>query len=303
VSDTNAGDNEAQENLQVVNSSKGSPYDPQTFTFQVTNTDSQPQLIYLQEEGVPEAWNKTLSPTQQLLTPNATVFCELKIQPPEDAPVCGNYSIRVTAWTPRGDTLVQLGGATVRLGLRNRTLLTLETNVDDECRLDERLPQHACARITVKGCTNPPRPHEKITLRYKDPAGNPVYREVITDQFGCYEDFYAVVQGGNWETTTFYPGMRCTGPAVITLRTNVPLERIDDQDADGLGDESEVQGDADGDGIPNQLDSDSDNDGVIDSNERPGDVDRDGRDTVIDNDSDNDGIPDAGSVSTSAKRM
>jgi hypothetical protein len=51
-------------------------------------------------------------------------------------------------------------------------------------------------------------------------------------------------------------------------------------------------GDADGDGIPDYLDSDSDNDGIPDATEGRGDSDKDGLPNFIDLDSDNDGIPD-----------
>ncbi len=51
-------------------------------------------------------------------------------------------------------------------------------------------------------------------------------------------------------------------------------------------------GDADGDGIPDYLDSDSDNDGIPDASEGRRDSDKDGLPNFIDKDSDNDGIPD-----------
>ena len=51
-------------------------------------------------------------------------------------------------------------------------------------------------------------------------------------------------------------------------------------------------GDADGDGIPDYLDSDSDNDGIPDASEGRRDSDKDGFPNFIDKDSDNDGIPD-----------
>ena len=52
------------------------------------------------------------------------------------------------------------------------------------------------------------------------------------------------------------------------------------------------KGDADGDGIPDYLDSDSDNDGIPDASEGRRDSDKDGFPNFIDKDSDNDGIPD-----------
>lgn len=52
-------------------------------------------------------------------------------------------------------------------------------------------------------------------------------------------------------------------------------------------------GDADGDGIPDYLDSDSDNDGITDAIEGRKDSDNDGLPNFIDKDSDNDGLTDA----------
>jgi large repetitive protein len=45
-----------------------------------------------------------------------------------------------------------------------------------------------------------------------------------------------------------------------------------------------VQGDADGDGLPNHLGRDSDNDGIPDGKELRGDSDQDGLDEVVDPD-------------------
>jgi len=67
--------------------------------------------------------------------------------------------------------------------------------------IDPVEPPQQCAVITANGCTVPPRPDETIVLRYKDPAGNPVYHEVTKDEYGCYEDFYVSVEGGDWEAT------------------------------------------------------------------------------------------------------
>ncbi len=71
-----------------------------------------------------------------------------------------------------------------------------------------------------------------------------------------------------------------------------------DTDGDGITDDLEGSGDADGDGIPNAQDSDSDNDGIPDSTEaqpnpdQPVDTDGDGTPDYVDTDSDNDGIGD-----------
>ena len=65
-----------------------------------------------------------------------------------------------------------------------------------------------------------------------------------------------------------------------------------DRDNDGLPDDEEVPGDADGDGIENIDDPDSDDDGLLDGEDGTGDPDGDGLPNFADRDSDNDGFED-----------
>jgi hypothetical protein len=196
----------------------------------------------------------------------------LHVQPSDDAPVCTNHELRITAWTPRGDTLIPLGGTTVDLRLRKRTQVTVEPPTERECTqgqlralaIDPVHPPQRCRVITSKGCTKPPRPNAGVMVRYRDPARTPVYHAVTTDASGCFADFDVVVEGGTWAVTGFYPGDQCAGPAEDTREVRVLLTPTGDQDGDGVRDADEVQGDADGDGIPNHLDKDSDNDGIPD---------------------------------------
>ena len=66
-----------------------------------------------------------------------------------------------------------------------------------------------------------------------------------------------------------------------------------DSDNDGIPDIIEGLDDADGDGIPNSLDTDSDNDGIPDVVESAGDLDGDGISNYLDWDSDGDGVSDS----------
>lgn len=156
----------------------------------------------------------------------------------------------------------------------------------------EKEVQRGCRTIISNGCTNPPRPNTSITIRYRDPAGNPVYKQVMTNAAGCFNDSYVVTEGGNWEVQAEYPGTDCFETAVSTITFPVDIPQTGDTDGDGLPDDKEIDGDDDGDGIPNHLDTDSDEDGIIDGDELPGDFDNDGYDNTIDPDSDNDGILD-----------
>jgi carboxypeptidase D len=75
-------------------------------------------------------------------------------------------------------------------------------------------------------------------------------------------------------------------------RLDVELTSSIDSDGDGILDAIEGSGDADGDGIPNWLDSDSDGDGIPDATEGVADIDVDGIPNFLDVDSDGDGSPD-----------
>ena len=66
-----------------------------------------------------------------------------------------------------------------------------------------------------------------------------------------------------------------------------------DADGDGIYDSMERDGDADGDTIPNYLDTDADGDGIPDSVEGDGDADGDGRPDYLDTDADGDGLLDS----------
>jgi hypothetical protein len=326
VSDNNASNNSAQKNFWVVDSTHHSPYTPQQFNFQVKNPLPKSTLVYFRAEGMPTAWTRTLTPAKLQLAVGETFSGRLDFKPDDPAPDCTNHDMQVTAWVPRGDTVVRLGGTHVRADLREQTLLraggkTAQCSPD---LFDSRLPyvqraadeyrkfwaqfpataptqtfvegeprgQRPCAVMVSEGCTAPPRPGEHVLVRYQDAAGNPVYHDVVTDAHGCYQDMYIAVEGGPWTMTTFYKGNQCAGPVRSGFGVNVPLPVTGDQDHDGLPDKDEIDGDADGDGIPNFLDPDSDNDGIPDGKEPPGDADQDGVDNVVDWDSNNNGIPD-----------
>ncbi len=70
-------------------------------------------------------------------------------------------------------------------------------------------------------------------------------------------------------------------------------DRIPDADGDGLPDNLEGTGDADGDGTPDYRDMDTDEDGIPDFIEGAGDSDGDGTPDYRDMDTDSDNIPDA----------
>ena len=86
-------------------------------------------------------------------------------------------------------------------------------------------------------------------------------------------------------------------PEAVSVKTITPVVKpvvaftVDAAVAD-IAQNSKICGDADGDGIPDYLDSDSDNDGIPDATEGRNDNDKDGKPNFLDRDSDNDGISD-----------
>jgi M6 family metalloprotease-like protein len=226
--DTNPNDNSAQENFNVVPSITSSPFTAVDYSFGLTNPYEVPALFYFRAEGAPADWTVELAPRKALLSPGEYVAGTLTVQPPEHAKVCTSERIEVTSWTPRGDTIVPVGGAVVQVDLRGRTLLTLDAGAtpcdgrdlellfEQEKRkggeIDTERLRKRCGRITAKGCTDPRAPHQEIIVRFIAPDGTPVYHTVVTDENGCFEDFLVTAEDGNWTVQAEYPGDECQGP-------------------------------------------------------------------------------------------
>lgn len=309
--DTNDADNEAQRNLWITQSTTSSPYTEGFFQFTVANDTGEPKLVYLTAEGIPPQWDWSFDRPKILIPPHTTEIGTLNVKPHDDASPCTTRVVQVIAWRAMGDTLVRLGGTQVNVQLRRNQMLTLNPGMSPcweqsgsssptpalltsplptAITSPENLPPwianpQICMAITAEGCTDPPQPNEQIVVRYRDPAGNPVYHTVTTDAHGCYEDMFVTAEGGEWEVEARFGGDECDAVAMDGGTLQIPLPETGDQDSDGLPDAAEVQGDADGDGIPNHLDPDADGDGLIDGQEYPGDSDGDGLPDVVDPDS------------------
>jgi hypothetical protein len=227
--DPNAQDNWAQENLDVVASVTASPFHAVAHRYTLTNPFDQPQLFYFRADGVPPGWDVDLTPRKIRLGPGERMFGQATITPAEDAKVCTSEWIEVTSWTPRGDTLVSVGGGVVQVDLRRPTSVNLEADAgrcDDKDleriieeakeagqRLDADAAERRCGRIQTRGCLDPPVAGVEVILRYVDPLGNIVYHTAVTDANGCYEDFMVSTTGGTWQVDAEYPGGDCDGPS------------------------------------------------------------------------------------------
>ena len=226
--DTNGNDNWAQENLEIVASVSGSPFHPVTHTYSLKNPYDNPALFYFRADGVEPGWSAVLNPRKIRLNPGEAMTGQLTITPPVKAKPCTSHWISVTSWTPRGDTLINVGGAVVQVDLRRPTVIeftadTTKCDGRDLERLFEELKKRGepfdparirehCGRITAKGCTQPPVKGQEIIVKYVDPLGNVTYHTVTTDANGCFEDIFQSVTGGTWQVTAEYPGGKCEGP-------------------------------------------------------------------------------------------
>ncbi|MBA3259927.1 MAG: S8 family serine peptidase [Gemmatimonadales bacterium] len=228
--DTNEHDNWAQENLDVVASVTSSPFPPVTSSYNLTNPYAQAALFYFRAEGAPDGWTVDLVPRKVRLNPGERMTGTATITPPEGAEVCTSERIEITSWTPRGDTLINLGGAVVQIDLRRPTAVKLEADVgrcgDQDweillreakkqgARLDPDVVRKRCGRLVVHGCLVPPQAGVEIILKYVDPLGKVTYRTVKTDENGCFEDLFVSVTGGTWQVSAEYPGGKCEAPHV-----------------------------------------------------------------------------------------
>ena len=217
--DRNANDNAAQENLERVTSVTGSPYHPTDFNFNIENPYDEPALFYFRVNGAPANWSIVKSPAKALLNPGERLEGKITVTPPEDEPLCTSRILEIAAWTPRGDTLIPVGGSVVQVDMRRPTKLTLETE-EGKCRGADfetlGVDQRNCRRITASGCTIPPQPNQKIWVRYVSASGEVVWHEVTTDAMGCFDDFIVTGDSSVWTATAGFEGNDCQGPVETT---------------------------------------------------------------------------------------
>jgi M6 family metalloprotease-like protein len=212
--DTNESNQAAQENIDEFDISRGSPYPPVVNSVRVVNPYDHPILVYMRADNVPVGWTADIVPRSAFIAPNGSVDTQTTIQAPIDYPVCSTEYIKTSAWYPSGDTLVELGASTAQVNLKQSTKLTLNTTFG-ECKLNRLvtsfMPQtrRTCNEMVTKGCMNPPRPNERITLQYTGPDGKPIYHDAVTDANGCFEDFFVNPQPGFWNVQAEYPGNDC----------------------------------------------------------------------------------------------
>lgn len=227
--DTNPNDNWAQENLDIATSVTSSPFRPVSSNYYLTNPYKEPALFYFRLDGAPKDWKIDLSPRKIRLNPGERTVGQVTITPPENAVVCTSEYMQITTWTPRGDTMINVGGAVLQVDLRRPTAMTFAAialpceNRDMDILRSQRLQnpmansqsvRQRCTRVVAQGCLVPPMAGKEVILKYVDPVGNVKYHTVKTDQNGCYEDFMVSVTDGTWQVSAEFPGGNCEAPVV-----------------------------------------------------------------------------------------
>lgn len=255
--DINDANNDAQQNIDTYWSTHESPYKTISYPFQIKNGEAVPQLIYFRSDGVPRGWEKRFIPEKVYLMPDETAFAAIEVTPPESAPECTSYDTQITAWTPRGDTLVKMGGTSLIVNLGKKVELDVQTKVIPcegdildktikECCAEQQeyCKKHPneckergydcdpsvcpCMVIDVQGCTDPPLADQEIEIRYRDEEGNPIYHFVVTDEHGCFHDYMVVTEGGEWNVNVHVGGEDCIAPTDGGDSVSVPLPDDDD---------------------------------------------------------------------------
>ncbi len=241
--DRNKYNNSAQQNTKIVESATDSPFEPIEYQFSVTNPYDYYQLVYFRLEGLPTGWTYKFKDSKKTLSALERYEGLLKVFPREGSPICTSHELFVTSWMPRGNTLVRYGGATLKIDLRERTVLTANSKlthcdslivsdyseISSVGRSANSTPK--CFKIETEGCTDPVLAFQEILVRYEDALRNPEYRKVTTDEFGCYSDVYIATTGGDWNVTTTYEGDSCQGstttgrnPIVVPIPLDFPTQ-------------------------------------------------------------------------------
>ncbi len=238
-SDTNHANDQAQRNLTIDHSVHGSPYTTVDFPFQVANATDSARTFYFRAEGIPADWKWSFDRPKAYLLPGELSTGRLMMRPSSKTPDCSVEKVQVTAWTPKGDTLVRWGQTEVDVDLQQKTQLIVDYGMT-ACPNNQKAPidrggvdWKPCVSLAAEGCTKPPRRNEPITLRYVGPDGKPVYHTVTTDANGCFQDFNLVTEGGAWDVTAQFDGSSCEGPATSTGTLKPPLTETGTGEGDG----------------------------------------------------------------------
>lgn len=207
ANDINVENNWTQENISEFTTTTGSPYGPVTSRFSVENPYNEEIIVLFKLDGLPPSWSYIMSPQRLVISANGVGDAQVTIQPHNAAPVCSREEITVNAYTPRVDTLKQLGGITLNIGLKSPLDVTAKTYlqcgaIDDKYQklLTHAVERQTACAIYTEGCIDPGLPNTQVAVVYTAPDGTKQVRYVTTDANGCFLDILSVADQGLWQT-------------------------------------------------------------------------------------------------------
>ncbi len=246
ANDVNTENNRTQENISSFVTSPGSPYEPVTSRFRIENPYNETKPVFFRVDGLPPTWSYILTPERLILPPNATGTAQVTVQPNNEAPLCSEELITLTAYTPWEDALTRLGAISLQLELKNPGAdiymdswaeCGQERAIKDCTKVDRKqitytdevnYPKNTCI-IYSQGCTDPGLPNTEIAVIYTDQDGNKQVHYVMTDENGCFSDMLAVSESGNWEVQSVIEEQNClAGSSSAKVPVDVSHDIFDD---------------------------------------------------------------------------
>lgn len=230
ANDVDLANNWTQENISQFTTTRGSPFEPVTTRFEVENPYTETITVIFKLDGLPSSWSYIVTPERLTIPANGIGSAQITLQPHETAPLCSNEVITVAAYTPRVDTLKQLGAITLQVGLKNPASITAESRLvcgQADPKSTEALTYRPvyiqeCV-IHTQGCTDPALPNTQVAVVYTAPDGTTQVHYVTTDEHGCYVDTLSVAEPGRWETEVVLEEDDCReGAAAPTGTVDVP---------------------------------------------------------------------------------
>ena len=211
--------NWTQENFSQFDATGDSPYGPVTTRFDVENPYDESIIVFFKLDGVPPSWTYTLSPERLTIPARGLGDAVVTLHPHEGAPVCSKEIVTVSAYTPRVDTLKELGGITLQIGMKNAASVDSESWVQcgsgdpvvvEKLSYRDTIFNTRSCDIHTQGCTDPAQPNTQVPILYTRPDGSTEVRYVTTDGNGCFTDTITDADAGRWETEVIIDGDDCT---------------------------------------------------------------------------------------------
>ncbi|MCO6478665.1 MAG: peptidoglycan DD-metalloendopeptidase family protein, partial [Phaeodactylibacter sp.] len=211
--DINLENNWTQENINQFVTTTSSPYEPVTTRFQVENPYAETKPVFFRIDGLPPQWSYILTPSRLVLPAGGVEMVQVTLQPHNEAPLCSEEVITVSAYTPWVDALTRLGAVSLQTELKSPGVdIFVESWAECE-RGDYRTVKddvpNVCT-IYAQGCTDPGLPNTEIAIVYTNPNGQKSVHYVMTDENGCFWGLITAAVSGEWEVQAVIEEQDCT---------------------------------------------------------------------------------------------